>query len=95
MSLLLLELKVFLQARFPSFKLKIGSGPPGLLKSSAQMTKMCAKDSLIGKQVAAVTNPSPRQIANLIWERHVLGFVQDEQVVALLQPERTVPNKKR
>ncbi|HDM22558.1 MAG TPA: tRNA-binding protein [Methanomicrobia archaeon] len=87
-----LEVEDFPEARKPSYKMKIDFGEFGIKKSSAQITKLYRKKDLIGKQVIAVTNFPPKQIANFMSECLVLGVILNEKEVVLLQPERTVPN---
>jgi tRNA-binding protein len=88
----ILEVDDFPEARNPSYKLKIDFGKFGIKKSSAQITKLYKKEDLVGKQVIAVTNFPPKQIANFISGCLVLGVVLENKEVVLLQPERTVPN---
>jgi tRNA-binding protein len=83
----------FTEARKPAYKLVIDFGPLGERKTSAQITKRYTCDELIGKQVAAVVNFPPKQIANFISECLVLGAVNEEDV-ALLELEN-VPNGSR
>ncbi len=87
-----LEVEDFPEARKPSYKMKIDFGEFGIKKSSAQITKLYRKKDLIGKQIIAVTNFPPKQIANFMSECLVLGVILNEKEVVLLQPERTVPN---
>ena len=83
----------FPEARKPAFKLKIDFGSTiGVKKSSAQITKHYTIDQLLGRQVAAVVNFPPRQIATFFSEVLVLGSVDTEGVVTLLIPERGVKN---
>ncbi|MBK9015041.1 MAG: tRNA-binding protein [Saprospiraceae bacterium] len=82
----------FPKAKNPAYQLTIDFGDFGVKKSSAQITKLYQKEDLVGKQVIAVTNFPPKQIANFISECLVLGVVGDEKEVTLLQPERPVPN---
>ncbi len=83
----------FPKARKPAYQLTIDFGEKiGIKRSSAQITALYDKDALIGKQVIAVTNFPPRQIANFFSEVLVLGSVDTEGVVTLLQPERVVEN---
>lgn len=82
----------FPEARNPSYKLKIDFGKYGIKKSSAQITKLYKKEDLLGRQVIAVMNFPPKQIANFISECLVLGVVLENKEVVLLQPERKVPN---
>lgn len=89
----ILEVADFPKARKPAYQLTIDFGKEiGIKKSSAQITNLYDKNSLIGKQVIAVTNFPPRQIANFFSEVLVLGSVDTEGVVTLLQPERRVEN---
>ncbi|QQG38715.1 MAG: tRNA-binding protein [Candidatus Woesearchaeota archaeon] len=87
-----LEVEDFSEARNPSYKLKIDFGKFGIKQSSAQITNLYKKEDLVGKQVIAVTNFPPKQIAKFMSECLVLGVVLDNKEVVLLQPERTVPN---
>jgi tRNA-binding protein len=87
-----LQCEPFTKARNPSYKLWIDFGELGVLKSSAQITKRYNADSLIGKQVIAVINFPPRQIADFMSECLVLGCVAGKGDVIILEPERAVPN---
>ena len=88
----IMEVNDFPQARNPAFQLLIDFGDFGLKKSSAQITKLYGKSDLIGKQVIAVVNFPPKQIANFFSECLVLGVVGLEKEIILLQPERSVKN---
>ncbi|MBK8563529.1 MAG: tRNA-binding protein [Saprospiraceae bacterium] len=88
----ILSAEDFPKAKNPAYQLTIDFGDFGVKKSSAQITKLYQKEDLVGKQVIAVTNFPPKQIANFISECLVLGVVGDEKEVTLLQPERPVPN---
>lgn len=88
----ILEAEDFPEARNPSYKLKIDFGESGMRKSSAQLTKLYRKEDLIGRQVIAVTNFPPKQIANFLSECLVLGVVLENKEVVLLQPERKIKN---
>ncbi|MCX8178996.1 MAG: tRNA-binding protein [Candidatus Aenigmarchaeota archaeon] len=78
----------FPEARKPSYKLEIDFGDFGVKKSSAQITKLYSKKDLIGKNVIAVTNFRPKQIANFVSEVLVLGVNDDKKNVVLLTTER-------
>lgn len=88
----ILEAHDFPAARNPAYQLVIDFGPLGVKKSSAQITKLYDKADLAGRQVIAVVNFPPKQIANFFSECLVLGLVSEGKEVVLLQPERPVPN---
>ncbi len=85
-----LEADDFPEAKNPSYKLKIDFGKLGVKKTSAQLTKIYKKEELVGRQVIAVVNFPPKQIANFMSECLVLGVVLENKEVVLLQPERKV-----
>ena len=87
-----IEVDDFPEAKKPSYKLKIDFGKLGIKKTSAQITKLYKKEELLGKQVIAVVNFPPKQIANFMSECFVLGVVLENDEVVLLQPERKVDN---
>lgn len=85
--------EVFKEARKPALKLHIDFGSDlGIKKTSAQITKNYTPELLIGKQVTAVVNFPPKQIANFMSECLVLGAIDDTNDVVLLQPERSTKN---
>mgnify|MGYP003402096015 FL=1 len=82
----------FPNARKPSYKLTIDFGPEGIKKSSAQITHFYTKEYLPGKQVIAVINFPPKQIANFFSECLVLGVYTPGNEVVLLCPRQKVDN---
>ena len=66
--------------------------PIGILKTSAQITTLYSVEDLIHKQIVAVVNFPPKQIANMMSECLVLGALGNENDVILLNPERKVDN---
>jgi tRNA-binding protein len=85
----------FPEAKNPSYKLKIDFGAIGVKKSSAQITKLYKKEELVGKQIVAVVNFPPKQIANFMSECLVLGVINDNKEVVLLQPDLKTENGQR
>jgi len=91
----IIKVEDFPKARKPAYKLWIDFGNLGVKKSSAQITKLYRQDDLVGRLIIAVTNFSPRQIADFLSEVLVLGVVLDNDEVVLLQPDSDVPLGKR
>ena len=87
-----LEAKDFPGVRNPAYQLLVDFGEHGIKKSSAQITDLYQLKDLIGRQVIAVVNFPPKQIATFFSECLVLGLVGENKVITLLQPERPVPN---
>ena len=91
----IVKVEDFPKARKPAYKLWIDFGTLGIKKSSAQITKLYSKDKLVGRLVIAVTNFTPRQIADFMSEVLVLGVVLENDEVVLVQPDRDVPLGRR
>ena len=87
----IIEVNDFPKARKPAYQLKVDFGDLGIKKSSAQITDLYSKEELLNKQVSAILNFKPRQIANFMSECLILGAV-DSQDVILLNPEGPVIN---
>lgn len=86
------EAKVFEKARKPAYQLCVDFGDEiGIKRSSAQITQQYTPEELIGKQVLAVVNFPPRQIANFMSEILVLGTYSSGGVV-LITPDKQVCN---
>lgn len=88
----ILTVEDFPNARKPSFQLSVDFGELGIKKSSAQITALYSKDELKGKQVVAVVNFPPKQIANFFSECLVLGVYNETNEVVLLAPGKAVKN---
>ena len=82
----------FPQAKKPAYKLTIDFGESGVKRTSAQLTKLYQPGELVGKQVVAVVNFPPKQIATFMSECLILGAVAADGTVTLLQTERTTAN---
>ena len=88
----ILSAKNFEKARKPAYQLEVDfGGELGVKKSSAQITDHYTPEDLIGKQVLAVVNFPPRQIANFMSEILVLGTYSKDGVV-LITPDKPVEN---
>ena len=77
------------EAKKPSIKLWINFGSElGEKKSSAQITQHYTPQTLIGRQIIAVVNFSPRQIGKFVSEVLVLGVPDSGgDGIILLEPE--------
>ena len=92
----IIEVNDFPRAKKPAWQLLIDFGEElGTKRSSAQITKHYSKNDLTGRQVAAVVNFPPKQIANFISECLVLGVYDGNNDVILLQPSKPVSNGQR
>ena len=88
----IIEVKLFLKARKPAYQLRIDFGEEiGIKKSSAQITDVYKPEDLVNKQILAVVNFPPRQIADFMSEVLVLG-TYSKQGVVLIRPDTKVMN---
>ena len=88
----IVEARPFEKARRPAYQLLVDLGPElGQKRSSAQITQQYA---LVGKQVLAVVNFPPRQIADFFSQVLVLGTYSQGGVV-LITPDKPVENGDR
>ncbi len=85
--------EIFKEARNPAYKMIVDFGELGERKTSAQITKLYPEPKeLIGKQVIAVVNFPPKQIASMMSECLVLGAVGENKEVTLLTSDLPVKN---
>ena len=82
----------FTKARKASYQLQIDFGTLGIKNSSAQITHHYTCEELIGKQIIAVVNFPPKQIANFFSECLVLGVYDNNNEVVLLTPDKPTNN---
>lgn len=87
---IIVQVEEFPKARKPAYKLWIDFGELGIKKSSAQITALYQPETLLNRQILAVTNFPPRQVADFMSEVLVLGVVLEDGAVALIQPDRPV-----
>ncbi len=88
----ILSAEVFKEAKKPAYKITIDFGEYGIKKSSAQVTDLYQPDDIVGKQVVAVINFPPKQIATIKSECLILGSIGTANEVTLLTTERPVEN---
>jgi tRNA-binding protein len=88
----IIEANDFPEARNPAYQLVIDFGELGIKKSSAQITKLYSRESLLHKQIIAVVNFPPKQIGKFMSECLVLGVIGNDKEVTLLQPDFKVEN---
>jgi tRNA-binding protein len=89
----IIEVNDFPKARKPAYQLKVNFGETiGIKRSSAQITAHYKKEDLLHRQVIAVVNFPPKQIADFISECLVLGIYDDNKEVVLLNPDKKVTN---
>lgn len=85
----------FKEVKNPAYKMIIDFGIYGMKKTSAQITNLYQAHELIGKQIVAVINFPPKQIANIMSECLVLGAVGENKNVTLIEPNLSVENGTR
>lgn len=85
----------FQKAKIPAYQIWADFGDFGVMKSSAQITKLYSKSDLLGRQIIGVINFPPKQIGTFMSEFLITGFVLDKGEVVLAEPQRQVPNGTR
>ena len=88
----ILKADLLKDAKKPSYLLEIDFGKIGTKKSSAQITELYKPDELVGRQIIAVVNFSPKRIAGVKSEVLVLGANNKNDDVVLLEPQKNIHN---
>ncbi len=81
----IIEVNDFPKANKPAYQLTIDFGTLGIKKSSAQITDLYSKEDLLNRQITAIINFKPKQIANFNSECLVLGVANNEGDIVLLK----------
>ena len=81
----IIEVNDFPKAKKPAYQLTIDFGALGIKKSSAQITALYTKEDLLNRQITAIVNFKPKQIANFISECLILGVENKDGEIVLLK----------
>lgn len=84
----IVEVQDFPKARNPSYKLRINFGAEIGKRWSAVQATNYSKEELLGKQVVAVVNFPPKNIAGFMSECLTLGVPGEDGMVSLLSPTK-------
>lgn len=90
-----LEAHAFPEARTPAIKLYIDFGAGDQRWSSAQITERYTPETIVGRQVLAVTNLPPKRVAGFKSECLTLGVAAADGAVILVSPDEAVANGAR
>jgi len=88
----IIEVKDFPKANKPAYQLIIDFGRLGIKRSSAQITELYTKEELLNRQITAIVNFKPKQIANFKSECLVLGVANNDGDIVLLQASDKAKN---
>ena len=84
------DVEDFPEARKPAWKVRVDFGPVvGELQSSAQITNY-SREELVGRMVVGAINLGPKAIAGFTSEFLILGSLDPDGTVRLLQLEQGV-----
>lgn len=87
-----LKAELLEKAKKPAYLLEIDFGDLGVKQSSAQITDLYQPNDLVGKQIVAVVNLTPKKIAGIASEVLVLGANNKDQTVVVLEPQKNILN---
>ena len=82
----IIAVDAFPEARKPAYRLQIDFGALGVKQSSAQITNYSVAERL-NRQVVAVINFPPKQVGPFRSEVLVLGAIEPDGAVLLLEPK--------
>lgn len=89
----IIDAQIFEKAKNPAYKLWIDFGEEiGIKKTSAQITVLYDLNELVGKQIIAIVNFPPKQIADFMSECLVMGAVGENKEVTLLTTNKAAKN---
>ena len=88
----IIDVKDFPKANKPAYQLSIDFGNIGIKRSSAQITELYTKEELLNRQITAIVNFKPKQIANFKSECLVLGVANNDGDIILLQASGKAKN---
>jgi len=89
----IIKIEDFPEARRPAYKLQVDFGEEiGIRKSSAQITDLYTKETLLGKQILAVINFPPKQIGPMMSDCLVTGLHRPDGSVVLSTVDMQLPN---
>ena len=92
----IIDVEDFPKARKPAYILRVDFGDEiGVKKSSARVTDLYSKETLMGRQVLAVVNFPPKQVGPVMSECLITGFHREDGAVVLAIPDGEVPNGAR
>lgn len=88
----IIEVNDFPKARKPAYQIKVDFGELGIKNSSAQITDLYSKEELLNRQITAVINFKPKQIANFMSECLILGVANENNEIVLLKTSAVIKN---
>ncbi len=92
----IIKVEDFPEAKKPAYKIWVDFGEEiGTKKTSAQVTFHYSKQDLLGKQILAVLNFEPKQIANFTSEFLLTGFADADGNIIISTVEKPIPNGSR
>ncbi len=85
----IVEVQEFERARNPSYKVQVNLGEEiGIRHSSVKAKLAYTREELLGRQVIAVVNFPPKNIAGFLSEVLILGVEKEDGSLSLLEPSR-------